>query len=95
MFFLLLEVVLLNDELCDVVVMYFFFKVFKVVVIKFVFLIIYNDKFIILKSNGKWKKRDVSIYIERKCFFWNKSSKFYVCCVLNEKLDFVYFDILW
>lgn len=64
MFFLLLEVVLLNDELCDVVVMYFFFKVFKVVVIKFVFLIIYNDKLIILKSNGKWKKRDVSIYIK-------------------------------
>lgn len=61
MFFLLLEVVLLNDELCDVVVMYFFFKVFKVVVIKFVFLIIYNGKFIILKSNGKWKKK---IYIK-------------------------------
>lgn len=61
MFFLLLEVVLLKVELCDVVVMYFFFKVFKVVVIKFVFLIIYNDKFIILKSNGKWKKK---IYIK-------------------------------
>lgn len=59
-----LEVVLLNDESRDAVVTHSFFKVSKVAVTKSAFPIIYNDKFTTSKSNGKWKKRDVSIYIK-------------------------------
>lgn len=59
-----LEVVLLKDESRDAVVTHSFFKVSKVAVTKSAFPIIYNDKFTTSKSNGKWKKRDVSIYIK-------------------------------
>lgn len=79
-----LEVVLLKVESRDAVVTHSFFKVSKVAVTKSAFPIIYNDKFTTSKSNGKWKKRDVSIYIKFVRLFGNEREATFTFTLYNK-----------